>query len=59
MEGRVIPPENEVAGNPWITHRDPEIYGLDGEGWVDDEKKTPKVYISTDFSYCENFTLRL
>jgi cytochrome P450 len=32
--GTVIPPGVEIASNPWITHRDPEIYGVDAEEWI-------------------------
>jgi len=33
LEGKQIPPGTEVACNPWITHRDKEIYGEDAEIW--------------------------
>ncbi|CZR60327.1 related to cytochrome P450 CYP2 subfamily [Phialocephala subalpina] len=33
IDGRTIPPNTEVASNPWITQRDPELYGEDAEEW--------------------------
>ncbi|KAE8443394.1 hypothetical protein EG329_001953 [Mollisiaceae sp. DMI_Dod_QoI] len=33
IDGRIIPPETEVASNPWITQRDPDVYGADAEEW--------------------------
>lgn len=42
LEGNEIPPGTEVACNPWITHRDPQIYGADADIW------RPKRWLEND-----------
>ncbi|RDW93642.1 uncharacterized protein DSM5745_00964 [Aspergillus mulundensis] len=44
LNGRVIPPGTELACNPWISHRDREVYGDDAEAyvperWLGDEER--------------------
>ena len=48
LEAKEIPPGTEVACNPWITHRDRQVYGLDAdvwrpERWVENNGKSERV----------------
>lgn len=42
INGRAIPANTEVASNPWITQRDPEIYGTDAEDWIPERWLDPR-----------------
>ena len=56
IEGREIPVGTEVACNPWIIHRDREVYGDDAEAWrperwleENDGKKLEKYNLSLGY----------
>ena len=48
LEGNEIPPRTEIACNPWIIHRDTQIYGVDAdiwrpERWLDNDGESGRV----------------
>lgn len=54
LHGMTIPPNTEVASNPWITQRDPEVYGADAEEWKPErwlEAENAKVLEKYSFTF--------
>lgn len=55
-----IPPNTEIASNPWITQRDPEIYGEDAEEWIPERwQDENKAKVLERFSFTFGFGSRL
>jgi cytochrome P450 len=48
INGQFVPPNTEITCNPWLVHRDSNVYGSDScefrpERWLDDEESV-KLY---------------
>ena len=49
-----------MASNPWITHRDQEMYGIDAEEWIPDRWLDPeKAKILEKYSFTFGYGSRI